>query len=618
MDINTEEVLNTPEKAIIRAYNELRDNYTKMGALKFYELYNPMPNSMKIKMARYILSEPYRGFAAINDGVVGWNTLPIHSIRPLRQTVQDIINTSGTKMGEKQLRDFNWMLKRLTDMDMKDFAGLAELNNSLTDNPYEMQKTVDMLYDDFAANMGNFADRTPVKDGYRLDLTPIEGKACYLSEYLKLSWATDFNWDTIMSNIDSIYNNLVSEKGELQAKVHMSEILRRIFSHDLFRRMITPNMSPENVDKLQRYMGKDLEEYLESELTTSPISSFTLECYSDPQVLITTMYENAENDRTLGNINDDIKMHNLCIEKAILDIKAAYLYNDYIAETDTINENVDETFNEAMIKRKLDMVTERLNEIDAMFEYKEDGSPSKVLQRHNGSGIRETQVKDTTVGSSSNVRRSASSAKGSLEYDDDTDEDDDDGRPDVSTMSDAELDAYLKKPNESGARKIQNAALDADIKAKKNVAEWRQRSQDSRNAIKAVSKVPKNVTDAINKQIHEMDDMDDERRKEYIIKPGVRKRYWKALKIACAHFLVFKIHPICNVILLIAGKLSKDKNQRIRNELVLELDTEIRVCEQKIDDAKAVGDTKAVYKLMRLKDKLAQEKTRVSTNSKVI
>ena len=71
-------------------------------------------------------------------------------------------------------------------------------------------------------------------------------------------------------------------------------------------------------------------------------------------------------------------------------------------------------------------------------------------------------------------------------------------------------------------------------------------------------------------------------------------------------------------VLAIIQMISKQKDKRMINELAAELDTEIKVCEEKINDANAKGDNAKKYELMRMRDKLKQEKTRVTTNSKVI
>ena len=63
---------------------------------------------------------------------------------------------------------------------------------------------------------------------------------------------------------------------------------------------------------------------------------------------------------------------------------------------------------------------------------------------------------------------------------------------------------------------------------------------------------------------------------------------------------------------------SKKKDRRMQNELIREIDTEIKVIDEKINDANAAGDTRQKYQLMRTKAQLEAERTRVATNSKYI
>ena len=56
----------------------------------------------------------------------------------------------------------------------------------------------------------------------------------------------------------------------------------------------------------------------------------------------------------------------------------------------------------------------------------------------------------------------------------------------------------------------------------------------------------------------------------------------------------------------------------MKNELVREIGTEIKICEEKINDANANGDTKEKYRLMRIKDQLDAELVRVKVNSKYV
>ena len=66
---------------------------------------------------------------------------------------------------------------------------------------------------------------------------------------------------------------------------------------------------------------------------------------------------------------------------------------------------------------------------------------------------------------------------------------------------------------------------------------------------------------------------------------------------------------------MICRHYSKIKDSRIRTELARELDTEIQVCQAKIDDANSESDKTEKYKLMRIKSKLEAERDRVKWNS---
>ena len=69
---------------------------------------------------------------------------------------------------------------------------------------------------------------------------------------------------------------------------------------------------------------------------------------------------------------------------------------------------------------------------------------------------------------------------------------------------------------------------------------------------------------------------------------------------------------------VISNDVSKQKDVRIRNELARELDTNIKVCEEKINDATADGNKEEKYRLMRIKSELEKEAIRVKSNSKYI
>ena len=177
----------------------------------------------------------------------------------------------------------------------------------------------------------------------------------------------------------------------------------------------------------------------------------------------------------------------------------------------------------------------------------------------------------------------------------------------------------VQKPDKPNVfRRIQNKALDANVKFNRKVANGQRTAVDAKNAARASAKIPLNISDAIKKDLQKWEEANDDKHKEYIVKPGYRKKYFKAFKIAIMHYLAYAINPLLNIVLFMAQKMSASKDVRLRNELIRELDTEIKVVTEKIEDAKAAGDQNQKYKLMRIKEKLEAEKARVGLNSRVI
>ena len=174
------------------------------------------------------------------------------------------------------------------------------------------------------------------------------------------------------------------------------------------------------------------------------------------------------------------------------------------------------------------------------------------------------------------------------------------------------------KPKHGIIQKVQNGAMNFHAKTRAGAAKVKHLGTEVKNAGKAVLKVPANILDNIKGVRDGFDKADDNRRKEYMMKPGFRKKWFRTIRTAATYGLAAQVNAMLVPITWLCGRLSKEKNKRIRIELSSELDTEIKVCEEKINDANAAGDQKQKYELMRLRDKLEMERNRVLSNSKYI
>lgn len=176
----------------------------------------------------------------------------------------------------------------------------------------------------------------------------------------------------------------------------------------------------------------------------------------------------------------------------------------------------------------------------------------------------------------------------------------------------------IKKPKEDFATKLQNKALDHDAKRQEKKAIKDEKNTKLKNAGKAMAAGPKGWVDNVKNFTRKFDKMDDNRRKKFFLTPGYRHRLFKNLKLALIYGGAAQAKLTFVPIVALCRHFSKDKDRRVRNELYRELDTEIKICEEKISDANSNGDQQEKYKLMRIKAKLEAEKNRVGVNSKFI
>lgn len=176
----------------------------------------------------------------------------------------------------------------------------------------------------------------------------------------------------------------------------------------------------------------------------------------------------------------------------------------------------------------------------------------------------------------------------------------------------------LEEPKEDLPTRIQNKAIDHEAKRQEKKSLKKERNTKLKNAGKAVMAGPKDWEKDAETTVSKLNKWDENRRKKFFLKPGYRHKIFRNMKHALMYGVAAKAKITMIPLTMLIRHFSKDKDRRIRNELIRELDTEIRICEEKINDANSNGDQQEKYKLMRIKDKLNAEKQRVQLNSKYI
>ena len=170
----------------------------------------------------------------------------------------------------------------------------------------------------------------------------------------------------------------------------------------------------------------------------------------------------------------------------------------------------------------------------------------------------------------------------------------------------------------SAAQNIQYKFMDKEAKSYKRMAKAKEVGDEVKGAATAVAAIPKNIAGSINGTLHEWDELDDERRRQYMTKPGFRKKLFRNLKLALLYAGSAQISLLMVPVTMLCRHYSKSKDRRIRIQLARELDTEIQICQEKINDANSESDRKEKYKLMRIKSELEAQRDRVKLNSQYI
>ena len=170
-------------------------------------------------------------------------------------------------------------------------------------------------------------------------------------------------------------------------------------------------------------------------------------------------------------------------------------------------------------------------------------------------------------------------------------------------------------------RRMQTKFQDDKMDRMRKQSDKMRKKMDRDLAFQAAAEKPKEVIDNAKQKTQDLDDWDDQRRKNYMARPGYRKKIFKNLKLAILYGGTVATNAALLPFVMLARHFSKKKDARIRNELISEIETDIKVCDEKINDAQrddSDAGRKKKYQLMRIRDELTRNLNRVKLNSKYI
>lgn len=682
MIVDTYHVLNgTDQKVFDRARAELEKDYTSSNAHEFYYDYKDKPLSFILRNSRNIFSEGYYGYNFYYE-LLSTRLMNPLTYESEYQKVSDYIEKAkAMKVPENQIKMYEALL-RLIESKIAENKNLITVfkraigyGDGVSDY---FTKFFDLLNDTVPlASIPSIADdifhvdhdpfitipcgyffciKYPAYTGKLLMYT-MPGSSSGLSKFTDDYDDPDYTRKVI--RINECIHEMMEDNDVVDNIKDMKNMNLLTIWTKCAKESLNTNIGIEDRVANVLESGNDL--FLDSDVMAQ----------TNPFAAVSMVTESVElqNESLVSKYQSTLRLKNVLeayTEMAVEDINLGLresddpVYEQYDQALDTVSNDLifmeweDDGTANAVIKTQIMTSDERkkeemekkkaessdptdLTEEDALSEIKEAETKIKALQKKDGMTEEkfETEADKIKVPLSQLLHKACqdypevAAALNNLDmisFEESYNEDGDSAKPidavkpsHVNAPSDADPNAkHPKKPKVGMIRRIQNKALDTDAKLRKKEAETGEKVDELKAAGKAISYHPKMVEDKVDQTIANFDKWDDNRRKKFLLKPGFRHKIFRKFKVVLEYGIASKLKLSFVPVLWCIRHLSKQKDKRIRNELALELDNEIKICEEKISDASAKGDNQRKYELMRIKDKLDAERTRVRLNSKYV
>lgn len=627
----------TLKKRLKNEFSYLMENFNKTNAIKFNLYCKEQPVSLLFECSDMLYREPYRGLGYITEMV---KTIPVQPsiVLELSNDMNKYLRENSTKMS--------------TDHRLRFESALNEIDSVIEMNPRIMSAETTL---DDAIDRENYNElvnmcakiitgETDLTDSARTALIDIVNNLQITKSSIMItaSVITRLNDNDLLSMyLNQVIGNIDKTEDGLSVYLTLGHVLSLLYRDDMVR------------SKLIR-VREDVRNLIDSIVYKKHLTlSKTIEApkaYVDIDDAIDEIDEIEPSEDSVDNIK--IQVQDKLTESvfATFDLLTASdkELDDAYAEVVTdlaITESgkYNQTYGDFLNKR-INILSNEIAVLESKLEveWTKDGRPDPVIARH--AGEVNDRVKNNQKLAQSTIYDKHHPTTFNKKEDDDDEEDedeksilsmldDDDDLKSEATEDEGTSSSRLKskldtiKKNKEEANKLKELkpkksftvkTMEVEKKTRTAMGAAQNAGSKAKGAARAVVSIPSAVSDMLKSTINKWDDLDDAKRKEYILKPGFRKTYYRALKLAITHMAIFAINPLLNIVLYISTKLSEQKNIRITNEIISELNTEIAVCEDKMEEAGARGDLEAKNRIRRIKDKLHAELVRVQSNSKYI
>lgn len=575
----------TPKKRLLNAYEKMKENYTESSAQEYLNTYKNEPLSFLLENSRIIFSEPYFGYNFYKENVIDNNYCSFTKLEEEYEKVQDYLEENGSLMNESQKNMYEELKTSLTTL-------LEHTKNTRIYANYIKEHVSDKFEELLSNVLYEYVKNDEKNDNDILELFETVENPIAFFTYIPY---------IIETTNSSSFNNVINvfcERASVPSTYDVNKWKTFVETTICGNKLANDVLYKEAVNNIQNKGSKIIFEYYMNTSLSDKIDELLEEkvketnvIYNSPVSAINNIFYSIEEsciDEDENNtIKEEINMYKKIAYESSLDILISEFQQcddtkDIAKGYSIINENL-----------TLENAFEKLNQLtfeSKLFTEDSDNDES------NDDNKNEEDVSDDDDINSVNVN---------------------DDQKEETQGNDIGKKPQAPKPKNL-ANKIQNKAMDKEAKMQRDQSIRQRKGQDVINAAKAVTNIPKNVVNSINDQIKALDKKDDERRANFMKKPGFRKKAFRNLKLAILYGSAASVKLALVPTVALCRHFSKEKDRRIRNEVIRDIQTEIKVCEEKISDANANNDQQEKYRLIRIKDKLDAELVRVKTNSKYI
>lgn len=594
--VNKEKILNAnPLKRLLIGYEKLKENFTEEAAYSYMSLYKDQPLSFLLENSELIFKEPYYGYDFYKTLMEGENVeYPLfHQYDIEKGKVQNYLDQNKGKMSIKQEEMYEDLLSCLKDQEEK-FKNCKTVCDYLQGEYPQLNADIPELCDDLYDY-----NKCCTRGERDIVSRKIKDKMCNIPNSAYNLYAPFVNRAThdpsliARSDMEEIKDASVfrgeNYKSEFESYIESVFLVSKLFDDAVYEESVreVPNVTIRSI--FTGYHKESAREQINNIVTehVSQMETF----YASPKASVNKIFNDVLDDAIYEEEFREAKEYCLGLQKIAYDKLSDIILYEYLDTTDLESPVSSYSFfsENTTVEEAMQMIIEKVNEINEELSYiseEEDNDLDKELEKY------EKEFDEKNKDDDKNIDKS-----------------------DAEKYEPKKVDAPKPK---NLSNKIQFKAQDAEVKQMKKMGEKELKGQERKNALKAVAQLPKNIIDNIKKQIHKVDEKDDERRIKYMTEPGFRKKAFRNLKLAIMYGSAAQIKLAFVPITALTRHFSKEKDRRIRNELLNKLETEIKICDEKINDANSEGDKNEKYQLMRIKAKLERERLRVRTNSRYI